>query len=142
MAKTTLRGWAGTAVIALALMGSPAAHAQDGGADAARAVISEQLEAFSRDDWAEAFTFASPNIKRIFETPERFGQMVRGGYPMVWRPSTVEFVETIGEPPRLLQRVLLTDAEGRLWIARYEMIQMEDGSWRINGVQVEEEAGA
>ena len=59
--------------------------------DDIEAVIGAQLEAFAADDFAKAFTFASPMIKGMFGTPERFGQMVRGGYPMVWRPSRVEF---------------------------------------------------
>lgn len=145
MAKNKLRGWAGTAAIALALVASPLTDADVARADEAsdaQAVISDQLEAFSRDDWTEAFTFASPLIKEMFGTPERFGQMVRGGYPMVWRPATVQFVETTGEPPRLIQRVLFTDLEGRIWVARYEMIQLSGGAWRINGVSIEEQAGA
>ena len=51
--------------------------------DAARQVISDQIAAFQQDDFETAFTYASPMIKGIFGTPERFGQMVREGYPMV-----------------------------------------------------------
>ncbi|MEM6669591.1 MAG: DUF4864 domain-containing protein [Pseudomonadota bacterium] len=136
--------WRAAAVaLAIVLSASASAHAQsDESSAAAQQVIASQLEAFSRDDWSEAFTFASPNIKRIFGTPERFGQMVRNGYPMVWRPSRTEFVEVLGEAPRIIQRVLLTDGDGRIWIAQYAMLQLQDGSWKIDGVQIEEQAGA
>ena len=46
-------------------------------------VISNQIDAFLADDFETAFTYASPMIKDIFGTPEKFGQMVRQGYPMV-----------------------------------------------------------
>lgn len=137
-----LRGYALVAALLAAIAVAPRAAAQDeAGADAARAVIASQLEAFSRDDWAQAFTFASPAIRRIFGTPERFGEMVRNGYPMVWRPARVEFVEAIGAPPALEHRVLFTDGAGRLWVARYSMVRDEGGVWKINGVQIEEQTG-
>ena len=103
--------------------------------DEIEAVISAQIEAFLKDDFATAFTFASPAIKGIFGTPERFGQMVRDGYPMVWRPSEVEFlgVERIGEA--MWQTVLIRDAGGALYEVEYEMIPGEDG-WKINGVRL------
>ena len=39
--------------------------------------IQSQIDAFLADDFARAFTFASPNIKGIFGTPENFGAMVK-----------------------------------------------------------------
>ena len=103
--------------------------------DAARQVISDQIAAFQQDDFETAFTYASPMIKGIFGTPQRFGQMVREGYPMVWRPSDVEFLEAEQTGPALVQDVLIRDAEGVLYEVEYEMIQGEDG-WKINGVRV------
>ena len=38
--------------------------------------------AFKAVDFAQAFTYA-PNIKGMFGTADRFGMMVRNGYPMV-----------------------------------------------------------
>jgi hypothetical protein len=103
--------------------------------DAARQVISDQIAAFQQDDFETAFTYASPMIKGIFGTPQRFGQMVRDGYPMVWRPSDVEFLEAEQIGKALVQDVLIRDAEGVLYEVEYEMIQGEDG-WKINGVRV------
>jgi hypothetical protein len=98
-----------------------------------RAVIARQLEAFARDDWDAAFTHASPTIQGMFVTPERFGQMVRGGYPMVWRPGRVEAGTLETGPRGPVQIMYFEDAEGARYEAAYEMVEI-DGVWRINGV--------
>ncbi len=95
--------------------------------------IQSQVDAFLVDDFAEAFTFASPMIQGMFGSPERFGAMVRNGYPMVWRPSEVEFLELRNVNGFPVQRVLMRDAEGRVHFLDYQMIPGKDG-WRINGV--------
>ena len=55
--------------------------------------IEGQIEAFLADDFSSAFTYASPNIRELFGSAERFGAMVRNGYPMVWRPDEFRFLE-------------------------------------------------
>ena len=59
-----------------------------GAADRAaiRQVIEGQLDAFRRDDGVAAFSFASPSIRRMFETPDIFMDMVLRGYQEVYRP--------------------------------------------------------
>ncbi len=98
-------------------------------------VISNQIDAFLADDFETAFTYASPMIKGIFGTPERFGQMVRQGYPMVWRPSEVNFLSIDRRGKELWQNVMVRDAEGALYILEYQMIPGETG-WLINAVRV------
>ena len=98
-------------------------------------VISNQIDAFLADDFETAFTYASPMIKGIFGTPERFGQMVRQGYPMVWRPSEVNFLSIDRRGKELWQNVMVRDAEGALYILEYQMIPGEMG-WLINAVRV------
>lgn len=102
---------------------------------AIRGVIGAQVEAFLADDFETAFTYASPAIKSIFGTPERFGRMVREGYPMVYRPREVTYLELRTVAGRLWQRVMMTDAEGRIHMLDYEMVETPDG-WQINGVQI------
>jgi hypothetical protein len=97
--------------------------------------IAAQIQAFQADDFATAFTFASPNIQRLFQTPENFGVMVRRGYPMVWRPSDVRFLELREVSGLLWQKVMITDVDGRVHILDYQMVQRENG-WKINGVQL------
>lgn len=97
--------------------------------------ISAQIQAFKADDFATAFTFASPSIQRLFQTPDNFGQMVRNGYPMVWRPADIRFLELREIAGALWQKVMITDANGRVHILDYQMIPLE-GGWKINGVQL------
>ena len=115
------------------LLASPVT-AQD---QAIRDVISDQIAAFQSEDAGRAFTFASPFIQDKFETPETFGRMVREGYPMVWNPSEVTFLEAREIGGKLWQEVFLRDAEGRGWIAEYELVEVE-GALRINGVRIRE----
>jgi hypothetical protein len=98
-------------------------------------VISSQIDAFLADDFETAFTYASPMIKDIFGTPEKFGQMVRQGYSMVWRPSEVNFLSIDRRGKELWQNVMVRDAEGALYILEYQMIPGEMG-WLINAVRV------
>jgi hypothetical protein len=102
---------------------------------ALRAVISSQIEAFLAEDLDRAYSFASPFIQRKFGTPETFGTMVREGYPMVWRPSDVTFLDAEVIAGKLWQSVMVRGPAGKAWIVDYEMVELEDG-WKINGVQV------
>jgi len=107
-------------------------------------VISSQIEDFRADDFVDAFRFASPGIQRLFGTPERFGEMVREGYPMVWRPGGVKFLDLRQEDGVLWQRVFVRGPSGRPFVLDYRMVRDESGGWRIDGVQVLEapEVGA
>ena len=97
-------------------------------------VIQSQFDAFEVDDFATAFTFASPMIQQMFQTPERFGQMVQQGYPMVHRPRSVEFSDVTERGGRMFQDVLVTDRAGTMHLLEYEMLESDDG-WEINGVR-------
>ena len=97
--------------------------------------IQSQIEAFLVDDFSRAFTFASPSIRMYFGNPERFGAMVRNGYPMVLRPDEFRFLELRDIDGRVWQKVLIRDEFGAVHLLDYQMVQTPDG-WRINGVQV------
>ncbi|MEL6647979.1 MAG: DUF4864 domain-containing protein [Pseudomonadota bacterium] len=105
--------------------------------DDVRSVISSQIDAFLADDFVTAFDFASPMIQGMFGTPERFGAMVRNGYPMVWRPADVQFLSADERGGAVIQNVMIKDAGGKLFLLEYEMIETESG-WLINGVRVQE----
>jgi len=126
-----MRGFMLALAAMLALAGT--ARADNDGAAAIRGVISAQIDAFLVDDFAAAFGFASPGIQGMFGTPERFGQMVRDGYPMVWRPGAVRYLDLREEGGRPVQRVLITDAAGVPHVLDYVMTRTGDG-WRIAGV--------
>lgn len=97
--------------------------------------IQNQLDAFQADDFARAFTFASPLIKGIFGSPENFGAMVSQGYPMVYRNSDVSMLELREVAGNLWQRVMITDQSGRTHLLDYQMIETAEG-WQINAVQL------
>lgn len=120
------------ASLAAALLLALPAQAQD---NPIAQVITDQLTAFQADDFDAAFTYASPNIKRLFGTPQRFGQMVRDGYPMVYRPAEVTMLESRDMGGRTEQRVMIRDQAGRLHMLSYQMIETPEG-WQINGVQL------
>lgn len=98
-----------------------------------RQVIRDQIAAFQSDDFAKAFTFASPNIRRLFGTAENFGTMVQRGYPMVWRPIALNFLDQEESDGRAVQRIEVRDKSGATHVLDYLMIETETG-WRIDGV--------
>ena len=104
-------------------------------ADAIENTIRGQIDAIQADDWEQAFTFASPSIQGIFQSPYNFSEMVKRGYPMVWRPKDVRTGALTETPRGLMQTMIFVDQQGRLYIADYLMQEIE-GQWRINGVQI------
>ena len=129
-----------TAISAAAFVAVTALSAQAQGAEI-RGTISQQFEAFKADDFATAFTFATPTLQQFFQNPQNFGQMVTKGYPMVWRPAAVDYLELREEGGAFFQKVQITDAKGRFHILEYRMMQTSKG-WRIGGVQMLEAGGA
>ena len=125
-------------VLIAALTGAPAwsqnAQPSDAEGNAIVAVIQSQLDAFKGDRAAEAFGYASPGIQAMFQTPDRFMQMVRTGYGAVYRPREVQFLDLVVEGGQLAQRVLFVGPDGVPVIAYYSMERQPDGSWRISGV--------
>ena len=105
------------------------------------ATINQQIEAFQSDDFDRAFEFASPTIQQIFRTAENFGQMVRQGYPMVWRPAKLRFLELRRSSGSLWQRVQVVDQQGQVHVLDYQMIKGPDG-WLINAVHLLKAPGA
>lgn len=130
-----MRKWMMGAVLAASMAGGALAQGTE-----IEGVISNQIEAFQADNFAEAFEFASPSIQGIFGTPESFGRMVTQGYPMVWRPSEVTYLDLREENGSLWQKVQIVDAEGQVHILDYRMLETADG-WKINGVQLLDSAG-
>lgn len=97
--------------------------------------ISSQIEAFKADDFEQAFTYATPDLQRLFQSPQNFQRMVTQGYPMVWRPAEVTYLEIEERGSILFQKVQIVDAKGRQHLLLYRMVQTDQG-WRIGGVQI------
>lgn len=132
-------GAAGRAAIALILLlfgvAGPALAQDLSAADrsAIRDVIQNQVEAFRRDDGGQAFGLASPMIQGMFGTPEIFMDMVRQGYQPVYRPRVFDFREIVSLDGQPTQKVHVVGPDGRPVTAYYPMVQLPDGTWRING---------
>jgi uncharacterized protein DUF4864 len=97
-------------------------------------IISSQIDAFRADDGPRAYSYAAPNIKRIFSSPDIFMQMVRQGYMPVYRPRSFHFGEATLDPlGRPSQRVTIVGTDGKTYEALYSMERQPDGTWRIDG---------
>jgi hypothetical protein len=100
---------------------------------AIRSIIQGQVDAFRRDDGTAAFDYASPMIHQLFGTPEIFMDMVRQGYPMVYRPKVFDFSDIVMLNGAPTQKVRVVGPDGKRHMAFYPMTQLPDGTWRIDG---------
>ena len=119
------------AVALVAVLASPS-HAQSNDIEA---TIANQFEAFRAGDVEKAFSFAAPFLKDMFGNPQQFGLMVRRGYPMVWEPGDVRFLELREVGAASFQKVMITSADGSIHFLEYRMDMGENG-WVISGVQI------
>ena len=110
------------------------ALAGDAEIKAGQATIDGQLKAFMADDGAAAYSFAAPNVKRIFPTVDTFMNMVTNGYAPVRKPRTYAFgkVQELS-PTSIIQQVLIVGPDGKDYEAVYTLEQQPDGSFRITG---------
>ena len=129
------------AILALAFLClAPFAQAETSAADRAQfqEIISRQMAAFQADDGGTAFGFASPDLQAKFGSAAIFMEMVKHGYPPVYRPRSVQFREVIEHDVGPEQQVFVVGPDGRGYIAHYMMERQPDGSWRISGCYLEQ----
>jgi len=96
-------------------------------------VIKDQLAAFQRDDGKTAFAYASPDVQDQFGTPEAYLAQFAASYKAVYRPKHVTFLNLAISRGRLVQRVLVVGPDGTAVVALFPMVQMGDGTWRVDG---------
>lgn len=101
-----------------------------------RTVVQSQLAAFAADDAVKAFSYAAPNIRKTFGTASVFLDMVRRGYPVVYRPASSAFLTVEGAGSQAVQRVRLQDAAGDSYVAVYTLERQKNKIWLITGCQV------
>ena len=117
--------------ILLLSLAAPARTADD--VAAAQGIIRSQVEAFSRDDAAAAYSHAAPAIQEIFPQADIFMSMVRNSYAPVYRHKSFDFGEARVADGTIVQRVHIVDAEGIAWEALYTLELQPDGSVKITG---------
>src|ERR1700687_2517915 len=112
-------------------LAAPARAADD--VATAQGVIRSQVEAFSRDDAAAAYSYAAPAIQEIFPQADIFMSMVRNAYAPVYRHKSFDFGEARVADGTIAQRVHIVDADGIPWEALYTLELEPDGSVKISG---------
>jgi hypothetical protein len=128
-------------VLAIAFCASGAARAaplSDSDTRQVQGVISAQLEAFAQDDAERAFDTATPQVRQAIGSSGRFLAMVRGAYPMVYRPASVTFHKAALDHGSVLQLVEIRDEDAKSWLALFALEQQPDATWRISGCVVAE----
>ena len=98
-----------------------------------RKTIEKQLQAFQKDDFVTAFSFASPAIQDQFGGWNNFQTMVMSNYEVVYRPRSVMFRNLTLVESFPAQNLILMNASGDLIQATYIMQQQQDRTWRIHG---------
>lgn len=127
-------------VLALALAASAAAAGPlpESEAQKVQGVIVAQFEAFAEDDAESAFQTATPAVREAIGSSGRFLALVRGAYPMVYRPASVTFHKPEEEDGSALQLVEITDTDSKSWLALFALERQPDSTWRISGCVVAE----
>ena len=104
---------------------------------AAQGSIDGQLKAFQAGDGAAAYSFAAPNVKRIFPTVDVFMDMVASGYQPVHKPRNYAFGKSEEmSPTSIAQQVLLVGPDGKDYEALYTVELQPDGKYLITSVSL------
>jgi len=104
----------------------------------AAVTVVKQLEAFRRNDFDTAFTFASVMIHAQFDR-QNFETMVRRGYPEIAHSTFASVVKTELESDGVAYvTVKIRGSNGQNIEALYEMVWEDD--WKINGVATRPDA--
>lgn len=126
------------AAVFLAVLGMGLnAWAGEADIEAAQATITKQIEAFKAGDEATAYSYAAPNIQRIYPTVDGFMNMVKGGYEPVWHPKSYIFgkSENMGGSS-IKQQVMVVGPDGKDYEAVYTLERGADGIYRITSVSL------
>ena len=99
----------------------------------AQRIIRAQVDAFGRDDAAAAYSYAAPEIQRIFPKADSFLGMVQRSYAPVYRHKSFEFGEARVSGGQIAQHVHILDATGQPWEALYTLEHEPDASLKIVG---------
>ena len=106
-----------------------------------RNIILSQLNAFRDDEAENAFSYATPEIRRFFITPEMFLHMVLQSYQSVYRPQSFTFKTTKRIDGNIVQPLALVGPSGVSETPLYILEQQPDGSLKIGACFVAREPG-
>jgi len=125
-----------------ALAGQSVFHAEIGGSkevsheSSIRSVVEALIAGFRKGDVEDAFSYVSPVIRGAFGAPQHFALMVQQGYPMIWYPGEMKFLELRNLHGLPVQDLVISDARGAAWTLGFEMMRVKNEGWRVNGVEI------
>ncbi len=99
-------------------------------------IVSAQLTALARGDARSAFANLSPATQAYFVGPSDFLTMVGQEAAPILRTRSFSFVGTEMQGGVALQQVVLTDDQGRNWLAKFQVQQQTNGEWRVKSCVV------
>ena len=108
---------------------------------AVQTVVQSQLAAFAKDNADKAFSYATPELRKTIGSASAFMAMVKGSFPVVYRPASVAFLKAEGSGDEVIQKVQMLDANGTSYLAVYSLQRQKDKTWRISGCAVVENKG-
>ncbi|ODA68696.1 hypothetical protein A7A08_00528 [Methyloligella halotolerans] len=103
--------------------------------------VREQLTALVKGDANMAFANLAPETQRFFSEPQRFMRSVATDAPPVVKTKSFAFVGLEQDRGAAQQQVLLTDQDGRSWLAKFQVEQQLTGDWRVKSCVVEAAPG-
>lgn len=97
-------------------------------------VIRRQLDAFKRDNYARAYTFASKAFRAQF-SQDRFEAMIRARFPEIARSAATRRGRTFlfMDNTRATLEIDVTGVSARSIAVEYRMV-LEEGGWKIDGL--------
>jgi hypothetical protein len=126
-------------VLTLLLCAGVALAQADKDARAAAEPVVKQLEAFRRDDYDTAYTFASEEIRTQFDR-RGFEAMVRRGYPEIASSTFALVTKTELRSEGLAYiTIKIRGTNGQAVEGLYELVWQN--GWKINGVATRPDAG-
>jgi hypothetical protein len=128
-------------LVFVASLVAPALHAQTAvDVDTASEPILQQLDAFRKNDYDRAYSFASTEIHSLFDRRD-FERMVKTGYPEIADSMRARIVEQRVAPGgHVFVLLKIRGVNGEQVEALYEMV-WESGAWKINSVVARPDPG-
>lgn len=103
--------------------------------------VREQLRAIAAQDAKQAFARLSPSTQHFFGQPDKFMRAVAVELPPVLNAKHFAFLGLEQDGSATYQQVLITDADGHDWLARFQVERTSPGDWRVKGCSVEQAPG-
>lgn len=108
---------------------------------ASKAVVQAQLDAFAHHDADRAYSYASDDIKAMFQNAITFVTMVERNYPVVYHPASVRFLAFSLQGDVARHTLQMVDQDQTLWTVYYVLTRNEKGQWKISSCQIEKVQG-